>query len=488
MRNGKFTKEEREYLISLDAVDRVNASQIIYNKDFKRECMRRYAAGESPAAIFAQAGLPSSLIGYKRIERAIYHWKEAERKDALTLTEAPLMKRDSHIKSLKTEKRRAVERQRAIHDRRVGELEADKRRAVERQRAIRDRQVSELEARLAKQKERFKRDKDRIIASQAAEIAALKAQVKALKANGTLARTSRRAPGTTKKSERFEVIFLLKSKDPDLNISAACEALEVSRSGYYDWVAATDARAQREAADESARDLVAKALAYRGFRKGSRQVAYCLFRTQGVHMNRKKVQRLMQKYGLITLKKKRPYHHIGSDGLPKVADNVVNRNFKQGAARRVLSTDITYLPNKDGFSYTSAFLDCETKEVLAHVTSDSLEEKFVLDSCEQLKGVGIDSSTWICSDQGSHYTSRLYRDKLVELKVNQSMSRKACCWDNAPIESFWGRMKEQIGSTAHLSHKEIVALVDDYVDYYNNERGQVGLNWLTPTEYAQTLA
>lgn len=284
------------------------------------------------------------------------------------------------------------------------------------------------------------------------------------------------------------MIFLLKSKDPDLNISAACEALEVSRSGYYDWVAATDARAQREAADESARDLVAKALAYRGFRKGSRQVAYCLFRTQGVRMNRKKVQRLMRKYGLITLKKKRPYRHIGSDGLPKVADNVVNRNFKQGAARRVLSTDITYLPNKDGFSYTSAFLDCETKEVLAHVTSDSLEEKFVLDSCEQLKGTGIDSSTWICSDQGSHYTSRLYRDKLVELKVNQSMSRKACCWDNAPIESFWGRMKEQIGSTAHLSHKEIVALVDDYVDYYNNERGQVGLNWLTPTEYAQTLA
>ena len=193
MRNGKFSKEEREYLLSLDAVDRVSASQIIYNKDFKRECMRRYAAGESPAAIFAQAGLPSSLIGYKRIERAIYHWKEAERKDALTLTEAPLMKRDSHIKSLKTEKRCAVERQRAIRDKRVCELEADKRRAVERQRAIRDRQVSELEARLAKQKERFKRDKDRIIASQAAKIAALEAQVKALKANGTLARTSRRA-------------------------------------------------------------------------------------------------------------------------------------------------------------------------------------------------------------------------------------------------------------------------------------------------------
>ena len=184
MKNGLFTPEEREYLISLDAVEKVSARCIIYSKSFKQDCMRLYHQGVSPSVIFAQAGLPSSLIGYKRIERAIYHWKEAERKDALTLTEAPLMKRDSHIKSLKTEKRCAVERQRAI----------------------RDRQVSELEARLAKQKERFKRDKDRIIASQAAKIAALEAQVKALKANGTLARTSRRAPGTTKKSERFEMI------------------------------------------------------------------------------------------------------------------------------------------------------------------------------------------------------------------------------------------------------------------------------------------
>ena len=71
MENGRFTEDEREHLLSLDAVDEARAKSIVYSKQFKEECMRRYHAGEKPGVIFADAGLPSSLIGYKRIERAI---------------------------------------------------------------------------------------------------------------------------------------------------------------------------------------------------------------------------------------------------------------------------------------------------------------------------------------------------------------------------------------------------------------------------------
>lgn len=78
MKDGKFTEEERAYLLSLAAVDEARASSLVYSKQFKAECMRRYRAGEGPCEIFASAGLPASLIGHKRIERAIYHWKEAE--------------------------------------------------------------------------------------------------------------------------------------------------------------------------------------------------------------------------------------------------------------------------------------------------------------------------------------------------------------------------------------------------------------------------
>lgn len=67
------------------------------------------------------------------------------------------------------------------------------------------------------------------------------------------------------------------------------------------------------------------------------------------------------------------------------------------------------------------------------------------------------------------------------------MSRKACCWDNAPIESFWGVMKRDISPTGSLTHEEIVKLVNNYIDYYNNERRKERLGWLTPSEYAESL-
>jgi len=467
MENGRFTESEREYLLSLDAVYEVRARSIVYNKDFKEECMRRYHAGEKPGAIFADAGLPSSLIGYKRIERAIYHWKEAEAKGALTATDAPQVR----------------------HRDRVATIKREKREAVERQREIRRREVAAMEEKLARQKARAKTREEKIIASQAAEIAALKAQVRALKALGTLARRTQRAPQTTEKSERFELISQLKTDDPKFNVKAACEALEVSRRGYYDWVKAAPKRAERERADLEAKEQVEAAYKHRGFKKGSRQVVDCLRRTQGVVMNRKKVRRITRKFGLTPKRKrKNPYKPIGADGLPKVAPNAVDRDFRRGEPLKVLSTDITYLPGRDGFSYLSGVIDCETDVVLAHVTSESMEEQFVLDTYDQLKGLELPDDIWACSDQGVHYTARAYRDKLADLGINQSMSRKACCWDNAPIESFWGRMKEQIPATDGMAHEEIAALVDGYIDYYNNERGQERLGWLTPVEYAAKLA
>ena len=263
----------------------------------------------------------------------------------------------------------------------------------------------------------------------------------------------------------------------------------MSRSGYYDWVNAAGKRAEREAADLAAGRQVEKAFAYRGFRKGSRQVRDCLRRVQGVVMNRKKIRRLMRKYGIFwSAKRKSPYHPIGVDGKPKIADNVVNRDFMRGEPLKVISTDITYLPNSGGFSYLSGIIDCETRKIIAHVTSDSMEEKFVLDTYDQLSGLELPEDIWSCSDQGVHYTARAFREKLEELGIGQSMSRRACCLDNAPIESFWGRMKTQLGPTERMTHDEIVKLVDDYVDYYNHERGQARLGWLTPEEYAKQLA
>ena len=144
MDNGKFTPQERGYLESLDAVERVYATRIVYADGFKHEFMRRYNAGEKPGEIFASAGMPASLVGHKRIERAAYHWRQAERRDALGLTGAPETRSDER-------KRRA---------------RRDKRRAAERQRRIRERRVNELEERLASQRTRARKREERLIAAQ----------------------------------------------------------------------------------------------------------------------------------------------------------------------------------------------------------------------------------------------------------------------------------------------------------------------------------
>lgn len=470
MKNGMFTPAERELLAALDAVEAVTARRITYSKKFKVECMRRYHAGDKPGRIFADAGLPASLIGGKRIERAIAHWKEAEAKDCLTGTDGPAARRSKRIESLKREKREAVARQRAIRDRRI----------------------ARMEDRMARQRKRSEEKERRIIAAQAARIASLEAQVKALKALGALAKRTRRAPGSTMKAERFEIIMSLAQADPKFNVSAACRALEVSRRGYYDWLAAAPARAARQAVDDRDALLVREAAESHGARKGGRQIADWLRRVKSAPMNLKKIRRLMRKYGIVWRPRRRnPYRPIGTDGLPKIAPDAVARDFRRGAPRSVLSTDITYLPctgAPSGFTYLSAVIDCQTNEILAHKCSTSLEEPLVIDTLDQLKDAGLTPETWICSDQGVHYTALAYRAKLAELGVRQSMSKKACCWDNSPIESFWGRLKEQIGPTKDKRPQELEHIIDEYIHYYNHGRGQARLGWKTPKEYARQLA
>ncbi len=215
MKNGRFTKKERNYLVSLDAVSEVRATYIVYSDSFKIECMRRYYAGERPCDIFRDAGLPSSLIGYKRIERAIYHWKEADRKNALTTTDAPVVRHRNQVAAIKRKKREAIERQRLM----------------------RDKQRQQYEARIAE----------------------LEAQVEVLKAESALAKKCGRADKILTKSAKFALIASTAHKNPQALIKAMCEVMGVSRSGYYKWKSSAAFRAKREASDLAAKAQVQEA-------------------------------------------------------------------------------------------------------------------------------------------------------------------------------------------------------------------------------------
>ena len=283
----------------------------------------------------------------------------------------------------------------------------------------------------------------------------------------------------------------LSSREKVLNISMLCEIAGVSRSGYYRWVKAENVRKMREEQDRKDFQLILDAYNYRGYKKGVRSIHMRLLHT-GINMNIKKIRRLMRKYNLnCPIRKANPYRRMAKAlKSSNVAPNLLNREFEAHGARMVLLTDITYMRFKDGFLYLSTILDAFTKEALAHVLSESLEEDFVLQTVMQMKenyGVALTAETMIHSDQGCHYTCIQFIALVKDSGLRQSMSRKGNCWDNAPQESFYGHMKDELADkmATWRTFEDAKRDVDDWFDYYNNERYQWQLAKLSPSQYYQ---
>lgn len=283
----------------------------------------------------------------------------------------------------------------------------------------------------------------------------------------------------------------VRQDDNRLNISALCRIAGVSRSGYYAWLEAAVRRQSREEADDADFALVKQAYEYRGYKKGARSIYMRLLHlSPPVVMNVKKIRRLMRKYGLFCpIRQANPYRRMArAMKTSHIANNELQRQFKSFMPRKALLTDISYLFYRGGVCYLSPILDVCTHEALAYHLSDNLRVDFVLDMVDALcdeYGAELDSTTIVHSDQGCHYTSNAFIQKLRDASFVQSMSRKGNCWDNAPQESFFGHMKDEISELVANcdTYEQVKAIVDDWMDYYNNDRYQWDLEKLSPREY-----
>ena len=278
-----------------------------------------------------------------------------------------------------------------------------------------------------------------------------------------------------------------------LNISMLCEIAGVSRSGYYRWVNAAKHREEQELKDRADFEIILKAYKHRGYNKGAKGIYMNLIhQEEPIVMNLKKIRRLMKKYNLICpIRAANPYRRMAKAlKTSNVADNIVNREFTKYGPRMILLTDITYIPYNDVFCYLSTILDAFTKQILAYVLSETLEVDFVLETVNQLiekHGIKLTTETIIHSDQGCHYTSCSFIQLLKDKNLRQSMSRKGNCWDNAPQESFFGHMKDEIDLSKCKEFSEVKKIIDDWMDYYNNERYQWQLAKLSPNEYYEYI-
>jgi putative transposase len=276
-----------------------------------------------------------------------------------------------------------------------------------------------------------------------------------------------------------------------LNITWICNIAGISRSGYYSWLKREDIRKIHEEKDKADFEIILEVYNRRGRKKGSRSIHMALLHDKIV-MNRKKIQRLMRKFGLwCPIRQANPMRRMAKAlKTDTVADNLLKREFREHGPATVLLTDITYLTYMGKKAYLSVIKDAYTKQILSYVLSDSLKVDFVLETVNNLledHGVKLNDRTMIHSDQGVHYTSHSFRELLQSKKIRQSMSRRGNCWDNAPQESFFGHMKDEIDLPKCKSFEELKTEIDDYMDYYNNERYQWGLAKLSPNQYAQYL-
>ena len=295
---------------------------------------------------------------------------------------------------------------------------------------------------------------------------------------------------------KFEIIHeTINKADNRLSVSRLCEIAGVSRSGYYNWVASEKNRIEKELQDRADFELILIAYTHRGYDKGAQGIYMRLIHmVPPVVMNVKKIRRLMKKYGLICeIRKANPYRRMAKAiKTSNVADNLVKRQFEAYGPRKILLTDITYIPFNGEFCYLSTIIDAFTKQILSYVLSESLEVDFVLETVNimiEKHGVALTTETIIHSDQGCHYTSCSFIQLVKDKGLRQSMSRRGNCWDNAPQESFFGRMKDHIKYKLKncTTFEEVKVIIDEWMDYYNNDRYQWRLAKLSPNEYYEYI-
>ena len=282
---------------------------------------------------------------------------------------------------------------------------------------------------------------------------------------------------------------MISQEDNMLSVKMLCEIANVSRSGYYNWVASEENRILKEEEDRKDFEIILTAYNYKGYNKGARSIYMRLLHMNPpIIMNVKKIRRLMKKYNLFCpIRKANSYRRMAKAlKTNNVAENLLNREFKLHGPRKGLLTDITYLPYDGARCYLSTILDAYTKEILSYVLSETLEIDFVLETVNQLidrHGISVTAETLVHSDQGCHYTSYSFINILKDKELRQSMSRRGNCWDNAPQESFFGHMKDEIDISNCKTFNEVKVIIDDWIDYYNHERYQWDLAKLSPCEY-----
>jgi putative transposase len=278
----------------------------------------------------------------------------------------------------------------------------------------------------------------------------------------------------------FRFIAAEKANHP---ISLCCRMLGVSRSGFHAWQ--RRAPSDRELADawlvERIREIHAESRETYGARRVHRALRY-----RDVRVGRKRVERLMRREGISGLVPKR-YRRttIRVPGV-RVADDLVDRDFRPAGPNRLWCADIKYVRTWQGWLYLAAVMDCYSRRIVGWAMRPDLEAELVVDALEMAIARRRPKPGLVHhSDQGSQYVSLRFGERCRLIGIHRSMGSKGDCFDNAVAESFFATLeKDLLRRRRFATRQEARTAVFDYIEtFYNPIRLHSTLDYLSPVEY-----
>lgn len=283
------------------------------------------------------------------------------------------------------------------------------------------------------------------------------------------------------------MIDLARQQDAATDVAAWCEALQVSRSGYYDH--RSKAQRPRRQADAQLTVVIEECFKASRHTYGAPRLREDL-RDLGYGVGRRRIRRLMQQQGLHPKQKRRfvPKTTDSRHGRPVAAPKLLERDAPT-APGQVWVTDITYIPTREGWLYLAAEMDLYSRKIVGWEAGEHMERSLVIGAFQNAVAASQGRLHGLLhhSDQGSQYVSTDFISLLEQLGIERSMSRRGNCYDNAAMESFWATLKaECFDREIPATRQQARSMIFDYIEtFYNSQRRHSALGYRSPLAFEQ---
>src|SRR5512139_1276582 len=271
-------------------------------------------------------------------------------------------------------------------------------------------------------------------------------------------------------------------------IAAMSHILKVSKSGYYQWL---NRKPSKRVLEEGRLEIEIKA-AHKRTREtcGPERLQHEL-KEQGVEVGICRIRRIRKKLGIRCKQRKKIKATTDSKHICAVEENVLNQEFKPTVPNEIWLSDINYIPTEEGCLYLAGHKDLFTGEVVGYAMGNRITKNLVSQSLFRAMAAKRPGSGLIHhSDRGRQYCAYEYRRLMDQFKMSASMSRKGDCYDNAPMESFWGTLKsELVHHSRYKTREEAIREITEYIEvFYNRQRRQARLGYLSPAHYERQFS